>query len=69
MTILSILAGMIGPWQIILIVLGILILFGGKKIPELMRGIGEGMTEFKKARKTYEETDKETETKEENKKE
>ena len=41
--------GMIGPWQIILVVIVVLLLFGGKKIPELMKGIGKGMTEFKKA--------------------
>ncbi len=45
---ISILLGMIGPWQIILIVLIVLLLFGGKKIPELMRGIGKGTREFKK---------------------
>ena len=45
---LSILLGMIGPWQIILIVVIVLLLFGGKKIPELMRGIGKGTREFKK---------------------
>ncbi|GAB4333891.1 MAG: hypothetical protein Kow00127_25250 [Bacteroidales bacterium] len=43
----SILLGMIGPWQIILIVLVVLLLFGGKKIPELMRGLGRGVREFK----------------------
>ena len=43
----SILLGMIGPWQIILIVLVVLLLFGGKKIPELMRGLGKGVKEFK----------------------
>jgi sec-independent protein translocase protein TatA len=42
-----ILLGIIGPWQIILIVLVVLLLFGGKKIPELMRGIGKGVREFK----------------------
>lgn len=42
--------GFVGPWQIIVIVLIILLLFGGKKIPELMKGLGEGMNEFKKAR-------------------
>lgn len=41
----------IGPWQIILIVLAILLLFGGKKIPELMRGLGSGIKEFKDASK------------------
>lgn len=43
----SILLGMIGPWQIVLIVLVVLLLFGGKKIPELMRGLGKGVKEFK----------------------
>ena len=40
---------MIGPWQIVLIVVIILLLFGGKKIPDLMKGLGEGIKEFKKA--------------------
>lgn len=43
----NILIGMIGPWQIVLIVLVVLLLFGGKKIPELMRGLGKGVREFK----------------------
>ena len=46
----SILLGMIGPWQIVLIVLVVLLMFGGKKIPELMRGIGKGLVEFKKGK-------------------
>jgi len=45
---LFVLLGMIGPWQIILIVAIVLLLFGGKKIPELMRGIGKGTREFKR---------------------
>lgn len=48
---LSIILGMIGPMQIVLILLIIILLFGGKKLPELMKGIGEGMKEFKKATK------------------
>ncbi|WP_340201670.1 twin-arginine translocase TatA/TatE family subunit [Ascidiimonas sp. W6] len=48
---LSIFLGMIGPWQIVLIVVLILLLFGGKKIPELMRGLGSGIKEFKNASK------------------
>ena len=40
-----------GPMEIILIVLIVIILFGGRKIPELMKGIGQGMKEFKKATK------------------
>lgn len=43
----NIILGMIGPWQIVLIVLVVLLLFGGKKIPELMRGLGKGVREFK----------------------
>ena len=42
---------MMGPWQIVLIVLALLLLFGGKKIPELMRGLGSGIKEFKEASK------------------
>lgn len=43
--------GSIGPWQVILIVLVVLILFGGKKLPELMKGLGQGVREFKDATK------------------
>ncbi len=46
---LFILLGALGPWEIVLIVLALLLLFGGKKIPELMKGLGQGMKEFKKA--------------------
>ena len=42
-------AGMIGAQEIILILLVVLLLFGGKKIPELMRGLGKGVKEYKKA--------------------
>ena len=47
----SIFLGMIGPWQIAIIVVLVLLLFGGKKIPELMRGLGSGIKEFKDASK------------------
>lgn len=43
--------GVTGPWQIVLVVVVILLLFGGRKIPELMRGLGKGMKEFKDATK------------------
>jgi len=43
------LIGTPGPFEIIIIVIILLLLFGGKKIPELMRGLGQGMKEFKKA--------------------
>ena len=46
-----IILGMFGPTEIIIIVLIVVLLFGGRKIPELMRGIGQGMKEFKKATK------------------
>lgn len=51
----SIFLGMIGPWQIAVIVVLILLLFGGKKIPELMRGLGSGIKEFKDASKEEDE--------------
>lgn len=47
---LSILLGVVGPWQIVLIVAVILLMFGGKKLPELMKGIGQGIREFKDAK-------------------
>ncbi|MBC8510916.1 twin-arginine translocase TatA/TatE family subunit [Flavobacteriales bacterium] len=52
------LLGMIGPWQIVLIVLVFLLMFGGKKIPELMKGLGKGMKEFKEATKDLKEDNK-----------
>ena len=44
---LLILLGVIGPWQVVIIVALILVLFGGKKIPELMKGLGKGIRSFK----------------------
>ena len=64
---LFIIGGMIGPMQIILIVAAALLFFGGKKIPELMKGIGQGMKEFKKA--TKDEADQEGEEDAESEKE
>ena len=51
----SIFLGIIGPWQIVLIVALVLLLFGGRKIPELMKGLGGGVKEFKKAMKEDED--------------
>ena len=52
----SIFLGMVGPWQIAIVVVLVLLLFGGKKIPELMRGLGSGIkslkTQAKKKKKT-----------------
>ena len=47
----SIILGAIGPWQIVIIVLVIVLLFGSAKIPELMRNLGKGIGEFKKSTK------------------
>ena len=47
-----------GP-EIILIVIALLLLFGGKKIPELMRGLGKGISEFKKGKNEIEKDTKE----------
>ena len=47
--------GVIGPWQLLLIALIVLLIFGGKKIPELMHGLGKGIGEFKKGMKESEE--------------
>jgi sec-independent protein translocase protein TatA len=52
--------GNLGAGEIILIVLVILLLFGAKKIPELARGIGKGMSEFKKGLKDVEDEIKNT---------
>ncbi len=49
MTYLTSILGILGGQEIILIVLIILLLFGGRKIPELMKGIGKGIKEFKNA--------------------
>ena len=49
----------IGPWQIVLLVVLVVLLFGGRKIPELMRGLGTGIKEFKNASKEEESEEKE----------
>ena len=54
--------GNIGVPGLVMIVIIVLLLFGGKKIPELMRGLGKGMKEFKDAKK---DISKETEDKDE----
>ena len=63
---LSIFLGVIGAPQVILIIDALLLLFGGKKIPELMKGIGTGIKEFKNAAKDDQPANskKEEETKE-----
>ena len=46
----------VGPWQVVVVVALVLLLFGGKKIPELMRGLGSGIKEFKDASKEDKDT-------------
>lgn len=60
--IMTVFLGMIGPWQIVLIVGIVLLLFGGRKIPELMKGLGQGMSEFKKAKEEAEKDDKDSDS-------
>ena len=66
MNALAISLGVIGPMQVILIIAIVVLLFGGKKIPELMKGIGTGIKEFKNAAKDDQPANskKEEETKE-----
>ena len=47
----TILLGMLGPGEWVVIILIVVLLFGGRKIPEMMKGLGQGITEFKKATK------------------
>jgi sec-independent protein translocase protein TatA len=47
----------LGPAEILLVVAVVLLIFGGRKIPELMRGLGQGMREFKKASRGDSEAD------------
>jgi sec-independent protein translocase protein TatA len=56
---LNIILGIIGPNQIIIILVIVVLLFGAKKIPELMKGVGKGIKEFKDATNKEEEEKKE----------
>ncbi|MCK9208128.1 MAG: twin-arginine translocase TatA/TatE family subunit [Salinivirgaceae bacterium] len=56
--------GIIGGQEILLIALVVILLFGGRKIPELMRGLGKGISEFKKASKGEYDDEKEKDKKE-----
>ena len=54
----------LGTWEIIIIVLAILLLFGGKKIPELMKGLGKGVKSFKDGMKEVDDEVKEVKNEE-----
>jgi sec-independent protein translocase protein TatA len=49
--------GVVGPGQIIIVLVIVLLFFGGKKIPELMKGLGQGIKEFKDASKGEDKTE------------
>lgn len=61
--------GVIGPWQIVIIVLAVLILFGANKIPEFMKGLGKGVKSFKEGMNEVEKEVNKADTKEEETKE
>jgi sec-independent protein translocase protein TatA len=56
--------GNLGMTEILLILVVVVLLFGGRKIPELMKGIGQGMKEFKKASQVDDEPEKKPEKRE-----
>ncbi len=58
-----VIAGFIGPPEIVIILVIVLLLFGGRKIPELMKGLGKGMKEFKKATSEDDDDDQTSEKK------
>lgn len=55
---LLIIAGIIGPQELIVVLVVVVLMFGGQKIPELMKGLGKGIKEFKNASKTEDEETK-----------
>jgi sec-independent protein translocase protein TatA len=59
--------GTFGPWQVIAILAVVLLLFGGKKIPELLKGLGKGVKEFKDASNSRAEDSEEKEQEEKEK--
>lgn len=65
----TIFLGFVGPWQWIIIGLAILLLFGGKKLPELMKGLGTGIKEFKNATSSEEEEEEKKKKEKEEEKE
>jgi sec-independent protein translocase protein TatA len=58
---LFIIAGVIGPQELIVILIVVVLMFGGTKIPELMKGLGKGIKEFKNASKDDDDPTKDKE--------
>lgn len=63
MNFLNFTLGFVGPGQWVIIAVIVLLLFGGRKIPELMKGLGGGIKEFKKATQEDESEEKKEEIK------
>lgn len=59
----TIIAGFLGGYEWIVIVLVVILLFGGRKIPELAKGLGKGIKEFRSASKELKDEIKDPETK------
>ena len=59
----AIIAGFLGGYEWIVVVLVVVLLFGGKKIPELAKGLGKGIKEFRTASKELKDEGKDTHTK------
>jgi sec-independent protein translocase protein TatA len=64
MVLTSIIAGFLGGYEWIIILLAIVLLFGGRKIPELMRGLGKGIREFKDSSKEISKDSESSDSKE-----
>ena len=69
MTFAYVIAGFLGGYEWLVVVLAIVLLFGGRKIPELMRGLGKGIREFKNTSKGLDEESAATKAEEEKKEE
>ena len=60
---LFVIAGMIGPQELIVVLVVVVLMFGGTKIPELMKGLGKGIKEFKNASKADDDEPKKNDEK------
>ncbi len=60
---MQVILGTLGPWQVVLIIAVVLFMFGGKKIPELMKGLANGIKDFKDIMSGKEEENKDEKNK------